>query len=88
MARFDIAETDFAGMAASGNAEVLYELGLMYASGRNGEVDIVTAHKWLNIAAYRGLDVAKARRGELAREMSREQIAMAQRAARDWITRH
>lgn len=88
MARFDFRDTDFAGMASTGNAETLLELGLMYATGRNGEVDVVAAHKWLNIAAYRGLDVAKARREELAAEMSREQIARAQREAREWITRH
>jgi len=88
MARYDIHEADFAGMASSGNAETLFELGLMYATGRNGEVDVVAAHKWLNIAAFRGLDIAKQRREEIASEMTRDEIARAQREARDWITKH
>ncbi len=88
MARYDLRGADFADMAATGNAEVLFELGLMYATGRNGEIDVVAAHKWLNLAAYRGLEIAKERREEIAREMTREEIARAQREARDWITRH
>lgn len=88
MARYDYQQVDFNDMASTGNAETLFELGLMYATGRNGEVDIIAAHKWLNIAAFRGLEIAKAHREELAHEMTREQIATAQREARDWITKH
>jgi TPR repeat protein len=88
MARFDAANADFADLASSGNAEVLYELGLMYATGRSGELDNVAAHKWLNIAAFRGHDEAKRLREEIASEMSRDEIRVAQREARDWITRH
>lgn len=88
MARYDIHDVDFSGMAAKGNAQSLMELGLMYATGRNGEIDVISAHKWLNIAAFRGVDAAKAHREELAAEMTREQIARAQREAREWITRH
>ncbi len=79
---------DFAEAAASGSAEAIFELGLIYATGRNGDTDMVAAHKWFNIAAFRGLDAAKARREELACEMSRDQIAAAQRAAREWLRQH
>jgi TPR repeat protein len=88
MGRFEFAGADFAEIAGSANAEGLYELGLMYATGRNGFSDLVSAHKWFNIAAFRGHDEAKRRRAEVALEMSREEIAAAQRAARDWITSH
>lgn len=88
MARFETASADFSGIAASANAEGLYELGLIYATGRNGPADLVSAHKWFNIAAFRGCEAAKFRREELAAEMDRDQIALAQRAARAWITSH
>jgi hypothetical protein len=88
MARFDMMGTEFADMASRGSAEALFELGLMYATGRNCEADVVIAHKWFNIAAFRGYEAAKARREELAIEMSRDQIAAAQRAAREWLTKH
>lgn len=66
----------------------LYELGVMYAAGRTVEVDRVTAHKWLNIAAMRGCAEAVALRAELASEMSSAEIAAAQREARLWLSRH
>ena len=88
MARFEIENANFADMASTGNAEVLYELGLMYATGRDGDEDLVAAHKWLNLAAFRGFDLAKLRREEIAAEMTSNQIAKAQRAAREWLTQH
>ncbi len=88
MARYEIGNADFADMASTGNAEVLFELGLVYAAGREGEQDMIAAHKWFNLAAYKGFDVAKARREEIAADMSKEQIAQAQREAREWITTH
>ena len=88
MARFEMGEADIASMGATGNPEILMELGLMYATGRVGEVDPVAAHKWFNLAVYRGCDAAKFHREELASDMSKMQIAQAQRAAREWITKH
>lgn len=88
MARFETGGAELAQMGASGNPDILMELGLMYATGRTGEVDAVTAHKWFNLAAHRGCDAAKAHREQLAVEMSKAQIAKAQRAARQWMTQH
>ena len=88
MARFEGSIHDYAEIAATDRAESLFELGLMYATGRNGEQDLVAAHKWFNIAAFRGFDAAKSRREEISAEMSREEIAEAQRAARAWLTSH
>lgn len=88
MARFDMTMDGTAGMAASQAPEMLYELGLMYAAGRDGEEDLIAAHKWFNIAAFRGVMLARARREEIAEEMSRAQIAKAQREAREWLNSH
>jgi TPR repeat protein len=68
--------------------EKLFQLGMMYASGRSVPADVVSAHKWFNIAALRGNVEAARLRREIAEEMSEAEIAAAQRAARDWITRH
>ena len=86
MARYEVKNADFADMAATGNAEIMFELGLMYATGRTGEVDIVAAHKWFNLAAFRGLQAAKINREDIASQMTRDQIREAQREARNWIT--
>ena len=89
MARLDSASRDMIEFAANGGAsDALFELGLMYASGRDGEQDFVTAHKWFNLAALRGNQEAKRYRLELSREMSKAEIARAQRLAREWMVRH
>ena len=88
MARFDMSGLDCAIAGVGSNADAMFELGLVYATGRDGEMDIISAHKWFNLAAYRGSEVAKLRREELAAEMSKDQILQAQRAAREWISTH
>jgi uncharacterized protein len=65
-----------------------FRLGMMYSTGASMPADMVSAHKWFNIAAMRGNAEAARLRREIAEEMSEADIAAAQRAARDWITRH
>lgn len=89
MARLDTSSRDFIESAAqSGTPEALFELGLMYCSGRDVKLDLVAAHKWFNLAAMRGVDEAKAYRLEIAAEMSKAQVAEAQRQAREWLRVH
>jgi hypothetical protein len=45
----------------------------------------VSAHKWFNLAAMRGNAEAAKLRREIAVQMTQAEIAMAQRAARDWL---
>ncbi len=73
---------------ASAIPDVLFERGLYWASGRSGVVNLVAAHKWFNLAALKGRIDAIDLRREVAAMMSEVEIAMAQRAARAWITTH
>ena len=73
---------------ACANGDVLFELGMLYASGRSGLVDLIAAHKWFNLAALKGRVDALAQRREVAELMSDVEIAMAQREARAWMTAH
>jgi TPR repeat protein len=66
--------------------DVLFERGLYWASGRSGVVNLVAAHKWLNLAALKGRSDAVSLRREVAELMSDVEIAMAQREARAWIS--
>lgn len=72
----------------AGQSEDLYKLGLIYSIGDSA--DLVQAHMWFNLAAVRGSEAAKDYRRELADQMSKDEIAAAQRAAREWlkVTRH
>jgi TPR repeat protein len=88
MARFEIADTEVGTMGTSAQADILFEMGLMYATGRDCAVDVVAAHKWLNIAAIKGSHRAAELRSELSATMTKQQIAQALRAAREWMTLH
>ena len=88
MARFDIQNASDATMGGENRADVFCEMGLMYAAGRGCDVDLVAAHKWLNIAAIKGSDRAAALRADLAMTMNKTDLATALRAAREWMTVH
>ncbi len=62
--------------------------GLKYCLGRGVKQDLIQAHMWFNIAALRGHKEARQYRSELAAEMTRQEIAEAQRKAREWVSRH
>jgi uncharacterized protein len=89
MARLEMSTLDVGEIAATGaTPDALFELGLMYCAGREVELDLVSAHKWFNLAAMRGNTDAKRYRMEISHEMTRGEIAMAQRQAREWLARH
>jgi TPR repeat protein len=74
--------------ADQGQKEAQYALGLMYEDGTEGvPQDYALAHMWLNLAAAQGHLVAKTFLDKLASKMTPEQIAEAQRLARDWKPR-
>jgi hypothetical protein len=73
---------------AAANGDVLFDLGMIYSTGRGGLIDLVAAHKWFNLAALKGRVDAIALRREVAGLMSDVEIAMAQREARAWMTAH
>lgn len=89
MARLEFSTYDAIETAAAGGTpDALFELGLMYCAGRDVTLDLVSAHKWFNLAAMRGNADAKRYRMEIACEMSKAEVAEAQRQARQWLTRH
>ena len=73
---------------AGENPDALFDLGVLFASGRGAPADLIAAHKWFNLAALKGRPDAIAHRRELAELMSADEIAVAQREARAWIASH
>ena len=84
----DIAQAHQAATHQGALPDDLYRLGLIYSTGQGGAVDLVEAHKWFNLAAVRGSEDAKLCRKDMAEQMSIHEIAAAQKAAREWLTRH
>ncbi len=89
MARMGLAEFDNMDMATPmGGADSFYEMGLKYSAGKGVEPDLVSAHKWFNLAAMNGNRAALEYRAELAREMSNDDVSEAQKQAREWLRSH
>jgi TPR repeat protein len=88
MARFEMLESGLGTMGATAQADILLELGMMYATGRDCAADMVAAHKWFNIAAIKGSQRAAELRSEVSATMSKVEIARALREAREWMTMH
>jgi hypothetical protein len=85
MGRFEVHGLDVG--AVQGGGDALFQLGLMYCAGREVELDYIAAHKWFNLAALSGNAEAKRYRAEIAREMTKADIARAQRLAREWMAK-
>ncbi|MEL6436351.1 MAG: sel1 repeat family protein [Pseudomonadota bacterium] len=88
MARLDINSADMAALGGDASADILFEMGLAAATGRDRDVDLIEAHKWFNIAAIKGSPRAAALRSEIAETMSKAELARALREARQWMTQH
>ena len=71
--------------AEQGKAADQQYLGEMYEYGKGVPQDIAQAHMWYNIAAANGDELAKKFRINLARKMTSDQIAEAQRMAREMV---
>ena len=67
----------------------MYRLGLEASTiNDDGAFDLINAHKWFNLAAMQGNLEARAYRAELAKEMTAEEIAEAQKLAREYLATH
>lgn len=79
----------FRRAAEQGSPSAQYDLGLAYLYGEGGLLqDFVQAYMWFNLAAAGGYGKAKEVRGDLVTKMTTEQIAEAQRLAREWMEKH
>ncbi|MEE9381306.1 MAG: SEL1-like repeat protein [Hyphomonadaceae bacterium] len=73
------------GVDAETQSDELYRVGIVYSVGMGVDADLVKAHQWFNLAALKGSDEAKSERKEMADQMSSDEIAQAQKAAREWL---
>ncbi|HXQ12405.1 MAG TPA: sel1 repeat family protein [Caulobacteraceae bacterium] len=69
------------------SGDELFKMGLLYSTGQGGApLDYVSAHMLFNLAAMRGSLEAKIYRKEISQEMDPQDVAEAQRAAREWLS--
>ena len=75
-------------LAEQGDTLAQSNLGVMYEFGLSVPQDIVQAHMWFDLAVEHGDERAKINRAIAASQMTPDQIAEAQRMAREWMARH
>ncbi len=77
--------------AQQGNVSAQFHLGLMYRNGRGALQDYVKAHSWFNLSASTSrveFPDSEKNRDDVAKLMSPQQIAEAQKLARDCQARN
>jgi len=74
--------------SAEHSSDELFALGMQCSIGGEAPTDLVSAHKWFNLAAMMGNQDAIRLRREIAAQMSNAEIGVAQRAARDYMKQH
>jgi uncharacterized protein len=73
--------------ADQGNAYAQHFVALMYSEGKGVPLDYVLAYMWFNLAAAGsedGWEFDAKQRDDVAAKMTPDQIAEAQRMAREW----
>lgn len=74
----------FRNSAEQGYAMAQYHIGVKYANGRGVTRDYIEAHKWFRLAAVGGQEEGSKNQDIIAKKMTPEQIAEAQKLAREW----
>ena len=75
-------------LSEQGDADAQHNLGLMHYEGWGVPWDIVKAHMWLSLAATQGDFAAQKTLNIVANRMLPDQIAEADRMAREWLAKH
>ena len=76
--------TEWRPLAEKGDAAAQWSLGTMYAEGQGVPQDYVLAHMWMNLAVAKGVQEVVKGRDLLEKNMTTDQIAEAQRLAKEW----
>ena len=81
----------FRKSAEQGTAKAQYKLGIMYALGQGVPENNTLAYKWLNLATIKMGQIGESAQKALdiiTSEMTKEQIAEAQKLATEWFKAH
>ena len=60
----------------------------MHLKGYGVDENLVLAHMWFQLAEGSKFDIASEAREDLEKQLTSDQIAEAQRMAREWIEKH
>ena len=72
-------------LAEKGESRAQLNLGVMYATGKGVPLNYVEALKWFNLSEANGWEDMQKNRELAEKNMTSEQIAQAQKLAREWL---
>ncbi len=81
---YDTALREFLPLAEQGLAQAQVNLGIIYSQGRGVPKDSVQAYRWYTLADSQGDDLAEEFKDHLEKSMTLDELAEAQRLAREW----
>ncbi len=81
---YDRALQEFRPLAEQGHAEAQVNLGIMSSQGLGVPKDSVQGYRWYTLAAIQGDDLAGKFKDHLTKSMPLDELAEAQRLAREW----
>ncbi len=82
--KYETALKAFRLLAEQGHTEAQMNLGIMYSQGQGVPKDDVQAYGWYTLAGGHGNDLAEEFKDHLEKSMTLDQLAEAQRLAREW----
>ena len=85
--KYETALKEFRLLAEQGHAQAQVNLGIMSSQGRGVPKDYVQAYRWYTLAAGQGDDLAEEFKDHLAKSMTLDELAEAQRLAREWTAK-
>ncbi|MDB4665165.1 sel1 repeat family protein, partial [Verrucomicrobia bacterium] len=71
--------------AEQGCAPAQWSLGVAFQDGNGVMKDYVSAHAWYNLASANGEELGSKYRESVSEKMSSDQVAQAQRLAKEWF---
>ncbi len=74
--------------AEQGDVKAQVNLGEMYKNGQGVTQDYIEALKWFNISSANGKSISITHINYITKKMTQEQIAEAQKLAREWMEKH
>ena len=74
--------------AEQGDPDAQNDLGMSYMEGEGVPQDNTYAHMWFNISASNESEKAAMNRGIVAKKMTKDQIAQAQKLARECVKKN
>ncbi len=82
--KYETALKEFRLLAEQGHTEAQMNLGIMYSQGQGVPKDDVQAYGWYTLAGGHGNALAEEFKNHLEQSMTLDQLAEAQRRAREW----